>query len=61
MGNSKSDAGLHNILESIVPSKSYLAAKGNAFHEYVSTLSQISRVEVSPSEHTVRNRRNQRR
>ncbi|KAL2467727.1 P-loop containing nucleoside triphosphate hydrolase superfamily protein [Forsythia ovata] len=42
---SKMDSSLYNLLKSVVPSKSYLAAKGEAFHEYLSTLSQISRLE----------------
>ncbi|KAH6782670.1 hypothetical protein C2S51_007963 [Perilla frutescens var. frutescens] len=45
--SSKSDSALHNILQTVVPSKSYLTAKGGAFHEYISTLSQISRYETS--------------
>ncbi|XP_011069547.1 uncharacterized protein LOC105155376 isoform X2 [Sesamum indicum] len=44
---SGSDSSLCNILQNIVPPKSYLAAKGNALHEYISTLSQISRFEAS--------------
>ncbi|KAL3641270.1 hypothetical protein CASFOL_016238 [Castilleja foliolosa] len=46
---SQSDASsyLSNILQTIVPSKSYLSAKGAAFHEYISTLTQISRYEAS--------------
>ncbi|KAL8485596.1 hypothetical protein ACS0TY_027763 [Phlomoides rotata] len=64
---SNSDSScLQNILQSIVPSKAYLAAKGDAFHEYVSTLSQISRAEASRSSECVvgnvnGNRRNPRR
>ncbi|GER37747.1 replication factor C large subunit [Striga asiatica] len=44
---SKSDSPLSNMLQKIVPSRSYLAAMGPAFHEYISTLSQISRYEAS--------------
>ncbi|CAA0809944.1 P-loop containing nucleoside triphosphate hydrolases superfamily protein [Striga hermonthica] len=44
---SKSDSPLSNILQTIIPSRSYLAAMGPAFHEYISTLSQISKYEVS--------------
>ncbi|CAA2983049.1 uncharacterized protein LOC111398071 [Olea europaea subsp. europaea] len=42
---SKMNTSLYNILKSVVPSKSYLVAKGEAFHEYLPTLSQISRLE----------------
>lgn len=38
---SKMNSSLYNILKSVVPSKSYLVAKGEAFHEYLPTLSQI--------------------
>ncbi|KAL0438091.1 UNVERIFIED_CONTAM: ATPase family AAA domain-containing protein 5 [Sesamum latifolium] len=47
MRSSRSDISLCNILQNVVPPKSYLAAKGNALHEYISTLSQISRFEAS--------------
>ncbi|KAL0351483.1 UNVERIFIED_CONTAM: ATPase family AAA domain-containing protein 5 [Sesamum calycinum] len=44
--------------KNVVPPKSYLAAKGNALHEYISTLSQISRFEASRiSEFINRNQR----
>ncbi|CAK9154618.1 unnamed protein product [Ilex paraguariensis] len=36
-----------NILQSIVPSKSHLSLRGDAFHEYLSSLGQISRSEAS--------------
>ncbi|KAM7507737.1 hypothetical protein LguiA_018190 [Lonicera macranthoides] len=35
-----------DIVQSIVPSKAYLASKGDAFHEYLSSLSAISRSEA---------------
>ncbi|KAL3638815.1 hypothetical protein CASFOL_016722 [Castilleja foliolosa] len=55
---SDSSSCLRNILQTIVPSKSYLSAKGSAFHEYISTLIQISRYESSRlSECTRQNQR----
>ncbi|KAL0314309.1 UNVERIFIED_CONTAM: ATPase family AAA domain-containing protein 5 [Sesamum angustifolium] len=45
--------------KNVVPPKSYLAAKGNALHEYISTLSQISRFEASRMSEFIN--RNQRR
>ncbi|KAG8378276.1 hypothetical protein BUALT_Bualt08G0120700 [Buddleja alternifolia] len=57
---SKSDSCLSNILKTVVPSKSYLAAKGGAFHEYISTLSQISRFEASRLSQCIDNRRQRR-
>ncbi|KAL6492873.1 hypothetical protein OROGR_032632 [Orobanche gracilis] len=47
------------MLQTIVPSRSYLTAKGAAFHEYISTLSQISRYEASRLSECIR--RKQRR
>ncbi|XP_051139529.1 uncharacterized protein LOC127257195 isoform X2 [Andrographis paniculata] len=47
LSTSKSDSCLCNILKTLVPPKSHLAAKGYAFHEYASTLSQISRFDTS--------------
>ncbi|GMH21840.1 hypothetical protein Nepgr_023683 [Nepenthes gracilis] len=38
---------LHNIIQSIVPSRLYLALKGCPFHEYLSSLACISRSEAS--------------
>ncbi|KAI3464505.1 hypothetical protein Pfo_021168 [Paulownia fortunei] len=61
LSSSKSDSCLCNILQTIVPSRSYLAAKGDALHEYISTLSQISRYEASRLSECVDNRRKQRR
>ncbi|KAK6114842.1 hypothetical protein DH2020_007111 [Rehmannia glutinosa] len=58
---SKSDSSLCNIVQTIVPSRSYLAAKGAAFHEYISTLSQISRFESSRLSECIDSRRKQRR
>ncbi|KAK6132006.1 hypothetical protein DH2020_034232 [Rehmannia glutinosa] len=58
---SKSDSSLCNIVQTIVPSRSYLAAKGAAFHEYISTLSQISRYESSRLSECIDSRRKQRR
>lgn len=58
---SKSDSTLHDILQNVVPSKSYLAAKGCAFHEYISALSQISRYETSRLSDGIDSRRGRRR
>ncbi|KAK6132312.1 hypothetical protein DH2020_033936 [Rehmannia glutinosa] len=58
---SKSESSLCNIVQTIVPSRSYLAAKGAAFHEYISTLSQISRYESSRLSECINSRRKQRR
>nr|CAN67425.1 hypothetical protein VITISV_006652 [Vitis vinifera] len=44
---SETEPCLCNIVQSVVPSKSYLGVKGHAFHEYLSSLSQISRSEAS--------------
>lgn len=47
---SKMDSNIYNVLKSVVPSKSYLSAKGEAFHEYLAALSQISRLECCLSD-----------
>ncbi|KAL6962143.1 hypothetical protein U1Q18_037097 [Sarracenia purpurea var. burkii] len=44
---SELDSRLCSIVQSIVPSRSYLATKGDAFYEYLSSLGQISRSEAS--------------
>ncbi|XAR55573.1 hypothetical protein NMG60_11035684 [Bertholletia excelsa] len=46
---SKSELGscLCSVVQSILPSRSYLATKGDALYEYVSALGQISRSEIS--------------
>ncbi|KAJ9673640.1 hypothetical protein PVL29_023286 [Vitis rotundifolia] len=44
---SETEPCLCDIVQSVVPSKSYLGVKGHAFHEYLSSLSQISRSEAS--------------
>ncbi|KAL8059670.1 hypothetical protein ABFX02_03G101700 [Erythranthe guttata] len=59
--SSRSDSCLGNIIQSIVPSKSYSAAMGGAFHEYASTLGQISRYEASRLSGCIDNTRKQRR
>ncbi|KAA8538481.1 hypothetical protein F0562_027973, partial [Nyssa sinensis] len=41
------ESRLCHIVQSIVPQRSYLALKGDTFHEYLSSLSQISRSEAS--------------
>ncbi|GLT47100.1 hypothetical protein SLA2020_208190 [Shorea laevis] len=38
---------LFDAIKSVVPSRSYLALKGNTFHEYLSSLGCISRLEAS--------------
>ncbi|KAL1533632.1 hypothetical protein AAHA92_33492 [Salvia divinorum] len=58
---SESDAALDDIRQTSVPSRSYLAAKGSAFHEYISTLGQISRYETSRLSNCVDNKRKGRR
>ncbi|GAB2271466.1 hypothetical protein Dimus_006305, partial [Dionaea muscipula] len=40
------DTTLRTIVQTIVPRRLYLAAKGNAYHEYLSSLAQISRLET---------------
>ncbi|XP_042034946.1 uncharacterized protein LOC121781273 isoform X1 [Salvia splendens] len=59
--SSGSDLALDDILQTAVPSRSYLAAKGSAFHEYISTLGQISRYETSRLSNSVENKRKGRR
>ncbi|XP_047963216.1 uncharacterized protein LOC125207783 isoform X1 [Salvia hispanica] len=59
--SSESDLALDDILHTAVPSRSYLAAKGSAFHEYISTLGQISRYETSRLSNSVDNKRKGRR
>lgn len=61
MRSSESDLALDDILHTAVPSRSYLAAKGSAFHEYISTLGQISRYETSRLSNSVDNKRKGRR
>ncbi|XP_073315237.1 uncharacterized protein [Primulina huaijiensis] len=56
----KSDPHICNIFESVVPSRSYLAVKGEPFHEYLSTLSQISRFETSRLSESVGNNKRRR-
>ncbi|KAF3617056.1 putative transmembrane emp24 domain-containing protein p24delta4-like [Capsicum annuum] len=40
---SKVEANAYNLLQSVVPLRSHIALKGDSFHEYLSSLSQISR------------------
>ncbi|KAJ8563632.1 hypothetical protein K7X08_032084 [Anisodus acutangulus] len=40
---SKVEPNAYNLLQSVVPLRSHVALKGDAFHEYMSSLSQISR------------------
>ncbi|XP_057795779.1 uncharacterized protein LOC131011898 isoform X2 [Salvia miltiorrhiza] len=58
---SESDSALDDILQTVIPPRSYLAAKGCASHEYISTLSQISRYETSRLSYCVDNNRKRRR
>uniref|UniRef100_A0A5B7B8E5 AAA+ ATPase domain-containing protein n=1 Tax=Davidia involucrata TaxID=16924 RepID=A0A5B7B8E5_DAVIN len=44
---SEFESCLRDIVQSIIPQRSYLALKGDAFPEYLSSLSQISRSEAS--------------
>lgn len=53
---SQSNSCLSNILKTIIPPRSHLSAKGNAFHEYVSTLSLISRFDASSLSESSENR-----
>ncbi|XP_052201020.1 uncharacterized protein LOC127807329 isoform X2 [Diospyros lotus] len=41
------DSNICSVVQSIVPSRLYLATKGDAFYEYLSSLGQISRSEAS--------------
>ncbi|XP_017243940.1 uncharacterized protein LOC108215858 [Daucus carota subsp. sativus] len=43
----ESAASLCSVVQSIIPTGSYLSVKGNALHEYLSSLSQISRSEAN--------------
>ncbi|XP_031281321.1 uncharacterized protein LOC116139808 isoform X1 [Pistacia vera] len=47
LSESEVKSSLFNTIKSIVPRKSYLALKGDAFHEYLSSLGCISRSETS--------------
>ncbi|KAL3504157.1 hypothetical protein ACH5RR_033998 [Cinchona calisaya] len=42
----KMNSCLCNIVQSVIPSKAHLALRGNAFHEYLSSLSTVSRSEA---------------
>nr|XP_027089811.1 uncharacterized protein LOC113710932 isoform X2 [Coffea arabica] len=42
----KIDSCLYNVLESVVPPRTHLALHGDAFHEYLSSLSKVSRLEA---------------
>lgn len=57
---SKSDPHICSMFESVVPLRSYLAVKGEPFHEYLSTLSQISRYETSRLSENVGNNKRRR-
>ncbi|XP_017252670.1 uncharacterized protein LOC108223102 isoform X1 [Daucus carota subsp. sativus] len=41
----QSASSLSSIVQSLIPARSYLSVKGNALHEYLSSLSHISRLE----------------
>ncbi|XP_073124671.1 uncharacterized protein [Henckelia pumila] len=56
----KSDPHICNIFESVVPLRSYLAVRGEPFHEYLSTLSQISRFETSRISESIGNNKRRR-
>lgn len=40
-------AGFYHMIQNVVPTKLYLAVKGAAFHEYMSSLGQISKLEAT--------------
>lgn len=58
----KDDSSLCEVIQSVVPKSVYLTLQGNSFHEYLSSLSQISRSETSESSSSKRlSQRKQRR
>ncbi|KAJ8557973.1 hypothetical protein K7X08_004739 [Anisodus acutangulus] len=59
---SKVDPNAYNLLQSVVPLRSHVALKGDSFHEYMSSLSQISRFGTTRlSESTDRRKQRRRR
>ncbi|OIT27058.1 PREDICTED: uncharacterized protein LOC109214488 [Nicotiana attenuata] len=57
---SKADLNAYNLLQSVVPLRSHIALKGDSFHEYLSSLSQISRFGTTRLSESI-GRRKQRR
>ncbi|KAK6787008.1 hypothetical protein RDI58_015533 [Solanum bulbocastanum] len=57
---SKVDPNAYNLLQSVVPLRSHIAMKGDSFHEYLSSLSQISRFGTTQLSESI-DRRRQRR
>ncbi|XP_049409340.1 uncharacterized protein LOC125872628 isoform X1 [Solanum stenotomum] len=57
---SKVDPKAYNLLQSVVPLRSHIAMKGDSFHEYLSSLSQISRFGTTQLSESI-DRRRQRR
>ncbi|XP_055829542.1 uncharacterized protein LOC129898855 isoform X2 [Solanum dulcamara] len=57
---SKVDRNAYNLLQSVVPLRSHIALKGDSFHEYLSSLSQISRFGTTRLSESI-DRRRQRR
>ncbi|KAH0664202.1 hypothetical protein KY284_029133 [Solanum tuberosum] len=57
---SKVDPNAYNLLQSVVPLRSHIAMKGDSFHEYLSSLSQISRFGTTRLSESI-DRRRQRR
>ncbi|XP_075075389.1 uncharacterized protein LOC107789591 isoform X1 [Nicotiana tabacum] len=57
---SKVDPNAYNLLQAVVPLRSHIALKGDSFHEYLSSLSQISRFGTTRLSESI-GRRKQRR
>ncbi|KAK9270529.1 hypothetical protein L1049_026110 [Liquidambar formosana] len=58
---SELESCLYGIVQSLVPSRSYMTLKGDAFHEYLSSLGQISRSEASRLSESIDKTKRQRR
>ncbi|KAK9096037.1 hypothetical protein Sjap_021534 [Stephania japonica] len=52
---------LYDMIQNVVPSKLYLASKGAAFHEYLSSLGHISKLEASRVFEGINNTKRRRR
>lgn len=54
------DCNAYNLLQSVVPLRSHIALKGDSFHEYLSSLSQISRFGTTQLSESIDRRRRRR-
>ncbi|KAG5601260.1 hypothetical protein H5410_032630 [Solanum commersonii] len=57
---SKVDPNAYNLLQSVVPLRSHIAMKGDSFHDYLSSLSQISRFGTTRLSESIDRRRQKR-